>query len=498
MSSPPPLAHLKKHAVVGSTVALSIKRLPPGWEQAEWYKQLTVVPLVSSVAPCAPPPIHTAFVRKGWLHLPRFYGTTLVGGDIADDRRKPGVPMSDSLKFTGKLREEPPQVEATRCVMTSLRTTGGAMLVLPCGFGKTVCSIWVMTQLRRRTLVLVHTGVLADQWESRLRSFCSGVRVGRLQQDTVQIDGYDIVVGMIQSVMKRDYDKTLMATFGTVVIDEAHHIAAPLFSGALQKLHARYVLGLSATPDRKDGLGKILPWMMGPIAYRAQRSEDEDVGVELVTYDEPKAQVELLDFRKNPKYAQMLTNVALNEVRNTHIMRRIVGLVRGTARAVVVLSERRLQLETLEAMLLQHPDAVSVSERPDYKRKRGQDPPLPPVPQSEHVIRVARVLGGTPADIRAHGFEHANVLLSTYMYASEGMDIPRLDTLVMASPGVNIEQTIGRILRTHPGKQTPLVVDVKDPFSVFGGMGWKRLNYYNSQNYDVTHHTWSVGGTVCV
>lgn len=488
---PAPLAHLKRYAVVGSTLALPLACLPPNWEQADWYKQLSVTPLVSSVAPRAPPPIHTAFVRKNWLHLPRFHGTQLVGGgNIADDRRKPGVRMSDQLQFTGKLRDDPPQTEATRCVMNSIHTTGGAMLVLPCGFGKTVCAIWVMTQLKRRTLVLVHTGVLADQWEDRLRGFCTGLRVGRLQQDTVQIDGYDIVVGMIQSVMKRDYDKTLMATFGTVVIDEAHHIAAPLFTGALQKLHARNILGLSATPDRNDGLGKILPWMMGAIAYRAKRSEDEDVRVELVTYDEPKAQIELLDFRKNPKYAQMLTNVAVNEVRNAYIMRRIVELVRGASRAVVVLSERRLQLETLETMLLTHPDAVSVSERPDYKRKRGEDPPLPPVPQPTHVIRVGRVCGGTPADIRAHGFEHANVLLSTYMYASEGMDIPRLDTLVMASPGVNIEQTIGRILRSHPGKQTPLVVDVKDPFSVFGGMGWKRLNYYNTQNYEVAHSTW--------
>ena len=100
-------------------------------------------------------------------------------------------------------------------------------------------------------------------------------------------------------------------------------------------------------------------------------------------------------------------------------------------------------------------------------------------------------MGGTPPELRAAGFA-ATVLLSTYPYASEGIDIPRLDTLVMASPGINIEQTVGRILRAHPEKQTPLVVDVKDPFSLFDGMGWKRHNYYASQNYGVTREKHTV------
>jgi superfamily II DNA or RNA helicase len=95
------------------------------------------------------------------------------------------------------------------------------------------------------------------------------------------------------------------------------------------------------------------------------------------------------------------------------------------------------------------------------------------------------VVGGTKAKDRDTGFD-ARILLSTYHYASEGIDIPRLDTLVMATPRGNIEQTVGRILRPHPFKQQPLVVDVKDPFSLFTGMAWKRHAYYKSQKYYVT------------
>lgn len=485
------LRHLHEHAVLGPTLALPTRVLEPGWVDSEWYKDMCVTPVTSSIVTKRPPAINTTHTRNGWLHLPRFKGLEMVGG-FREDRRSMGEPMCASLEFSGVLKDSPPQKDATSNVMEQMHGLGGAMLVLPCGFGKTVCSIWVMTQLKRRTLVLVHTGALADQWENRVSSFLPGATIGRIQQDVARVDGCDVVVGLIQSVSKRDYDRSLLASFGTVVIDEAHHIAAPYFSGALKKIPARYVLGLSATPDRKDGLGSILPWMLGPIAYRATR-EAENVHVRLIDYVDPPNQIELRDRRGNPRYSEMLTALCMNPERN----RRIVELVRqcvDEGRCLIVLSERRDQLLELERLLLEEDGAASVTTVPPRKRRRKADPPaepLQPPPVGTKMV-VARVMGGVPTEIRDHGFTHFTVLLSTYPYASEGIDIPRLDTLVMASPGINVEQTLGRILRKHESKKEPLVADVRDPFSLFGGMGWKRFNYYSSQNYSFSTTSWEV------
>ena len=476
------LKHLRPHAVLGPTVALPVHVLDDDWESSTWYRATVVTPTQNSVVSAAPRPMCTAHTRAGWLHLPRFLGLRLIGGVPRDDRRVLGEPMGDSVEFNGVLRTSPPQVEATGLVMDRMRECGGAMLVLPCGFGKTVCAIWIMTQLRRRTLVLVHTSVLAAQWVERLNWFCKGVRVGRLQQDTVEIDGYDVVVGMLQSVHARKYDRTLMSTFGTVVVDEAHHVAAPMFASALQQLNAHHVLGLTATPNRKDGLGCILPWYLGDVAFRATR-DAEDVEVHLMEHHGD--QEELLDRRGKLRYAEMLTRMALDRARNDEILGEIESLA-SSGRAVLVLSERRAQLATLEAGLLGMEGAVSCTTPPPRtkKRKRGEVVEEQPPPPDARLI-VGRVMGGTTAAMRDRGIEFANIILSTYTYASEGLDIPRLDTLVMASPGINIEQTLGRILRKHPNKKKPVVLDVHDAFSLFIAMRRKRVRYYESQGYAV-------------
>ena len=473
------LTHLAHHAVLGPTLALPLNVLPPGWETSGWHRDMIVTPVVYDND--SPTPVRTTHVRNGWLHLPRFQGMSLVG-HVADDRRSVGEPMSD-LVFKGDLRG--PQAHATSSVMHQLRGDGGAMLVLPCGFGKTVCSIWVIAQVKRRTLVLVHTGALADQWVDRVRTFLPGVRVGRIQQNVVDVDGCDVVVGLVQSLAKRDYERSVLSTFGTVVVDEAHHIAAPWFMQALCKLPARHVLGLSATPDRKDGLGVILPWVLGPIAFRATR-DAEVVDVKMVEYVDPANQVELRDRRGKPRCSEMLTVLSANTTRNAKIVECIVEHATN-GRSLIVLSERRDQLLQLEELLMEHDGAVCVT--PPRKRRKTEPHVVPP---ADTKLVIARVMGGTRGEVRDHAFAHSTVLLSTYPYAAEGIDIPRLDTLIMASPGVNIEQTIGRILRKHPDKKDPLVIDIKDPFSVFECRGWKRFRYYRSLDYNVTSTIWSV------
>lgn len=442
--------------VLGSTYKIAIVRLPAQWESAPWYTALTLRPVVSSCCPVKPPPFTPVFQDKvnNILHLPRFYGM-LTLGKAAKDTRVRGVDMQPEIAFEGTLSTaNPPQVQATTAVLAQLHALGGATLVLPCGFGKTVCSLWLAFQLRRRTLILVHSEALADQWCDRITTFLPKAVIGRIQQDTVQVEGTDFVVGLIQSVVKRDYDQaTVFDTFGLVIVDEAHHVAAPMFSKALPKLKARYVLGLSATPNRSDGLGVALEWLLGPIAFKAQRVF-ERVTVNMITYTRGD-ELEVTNRRGDPMCSTMLTNLAVDQIRTDFIVEQIATQA-ATGRNVIVLSDRLDQLQAIETQL---------------QDKHSQ-------------FTVGRVVGGMKAAQRDAGFQ-ARILLSTYTYASEGIDIPRLDTLVMATPRGNIEQTVGRILRPHPTKQEPLVIDIRDNFSMFSGMSWKRFSYYKGVGYTV-------------
>lgn len=436
--------------ILGTTYSVEISALPEGWSTEPWYTNLTINQKVSMSCPIKPPPLCTTTILDGVLHLPRFVGLDIFGTPTRDSRSL-GEAMRLQLEFTGSLRKTPPQIDATRDVLRQLQEVGGAMLVLPCGFGKTVCSLWLSHQLGRRTLVIVHSEALADQWIDRIGLFLPSASIGRIQQDTVNIE-CDFVVAMIQSLLKRDYGD-IFTSFGTVIIDESHHIAAPTFSRVLPKLPSRYILGLSATPDRPDGCGAALEWLLGKIAYRAQRST-EAVTVNQLTYTRG-AEKELKNRAGNPLASRMLSMIASDVVRNRWLTSLMITCAHE-GRKIIVLSDRLDQLLFFERRLRETDDSITVG----------------------------RVVGGMKAAQRDEGFE-ATIILSTYQFASEGIDIPRLDTLIMASPRGNIEQSLGRILREHTDKKTPLVIDVKDPFSLFEPMSWKRFAYYKKQKYCV-------------
>lgn len=436
-----------------ATYQVSAAELPPDFQKQAWFTKFTIERTVSSVCPTKPAPLQTVAIEGGVVHFPRFAGL-LHFGIPRQDTRSLGEPMQAQLEFTGALcSASPPQVQATGAVVHQLTQLGGAMLVLPCGFGKTVCALWIAHAFKRRTLIIVHAEALATQWIERIRMFLPAAVVGRIQQDVLQVDGCDIVVCMMQSLLKRQYEPAVLNSFGMVILDEAHHVAAPMFSKALPKLPARYVLGLSATPDRIDGCGPALEWLLGPFAFRAFRIY-EKVRVHMVTYTHGE-QEELVNRRGDPLCSTMLTNLAADVLRARLITAIIMEQWRAQ-RNIIVLSDRLDQLSFLEAELL----------------KEGCD-------------SVARVVGGTKAKDREKGFGAA-VIMSTYTYAAEGLDIPRLDTLVMATPRGNIEQAVGRILRPFPNKKEPTIYDVKDPFSLFQGMGFKRFRFYKANNYWVT------------
>ena len=168
------------------------------------------------------------------------------------------------------------------------------------------------------------------------------------------------------------------------------------------------------------------------------------------------AQKEVVNRKGDPLCSTMISNLATEGLRTVWI-KELVNEQVVLRRNIMVLSDRLDHLVALHGML--------VEDNPG--------------------VNIVQVVGGTKAEHRDAAFSSASVILSTYHYASEGIDIPRLDTLVLATPRGTIEQSVGRILRPFPGKKKPLVIDVKDPFSMFEGMSWKRHRYYKAQNYNI-------------
>lgn len=443
----PPRAPLATR-VVGATYEVSCAELGAA-EAAAVLRELTMTPIDTYSAETSS---FDAYALEGdRLRVPRFYGTARWGA-ATDDRTGEGEPAG--FVFGGALSEVQRRCHASFMAHLgkSAGNPRGGIVVLPCGYGKTVFALHLAATLGRRTLVLVHKNFLVEQWQARARQFLPAARLGMLQQAHVEVDA-DLVVGMVQSIAKRDYPPEVFAGFGLVVIDEAHHLAAPVFSRALTKIPARYTLALSATPERKDGMGELLEWSMGPIVFRVQR-ETETVHVQAVHFEQARPRI-VLNAQGRPVIAVMLNHLARNERRN----RLIADFTRRLAhegRHVIVMSDRIEQLQALDALI-----ADTVESRGFY-------------------------IGKSTAREREEA-EHKRVLLTTYSMSREALDIPRLDTLVMASPVGNVEQVIGRILRKHPEKKTPLVIDIVDSFSVFECMRWKRRQYYASQAYEVEH-----------
>lgn len=443
-----PLTHTR--TTVAATYSIPVADLPTEWRT--WEKEtMRLRPTASTSCPTPPEAIHTTFVdADDVLHVPRFWGLQHWGPPARDTRCRSATPLV--MNFQATLNAV--QVEATTAALRELQDgVGGALLVLPCGFGKTVCALYIASRLQQKTMVVVHSEALADQWGERISTFLPGATIGRLQKDT-ELDG-NIVICMIQSLLKRPY--TGLDTYGLVIIDEAHHVAAPMFAKALAKLPARHVLGLSATPDRGDGLGYALEWYLGPTAFRTTREAVERVDVHVWTYTQG-AEREVLNRKGDPMCSTMVTNLAADG-RRTVWLKELVCAQAEVGRNILVLGDRLDMLRVLYKMLAEDLPHVSV----------------------------AQVVGGTAKKERDRVFADARIILSTYSFASEGLDIPRLDTLLLATPRSNIEQSVGRILRPCASKQRPLIIDVRDPFSLFVAMAFKRQRFYKSQNYTLFH-----------
>lgn len=401
----------------------------------------------------APPPYEAYFVDEGEFHVPRFYGLEHFGAAESDVRV---LGAAIDVSFVGELTEV--QRRATTAVFAnelSAEGDGGVMISLPCGYGKTVWAVHTIVALGRKACVLVHKAFLRDQWTQTFAKFCPGIRIGHIQGKVCEVDDCDVVIAMVMTVAKRECD---MDSFGTVCFDECHHMAAPVMNLATRKFRARYVIGLTATKDRPDGLTPLLHWSLGPEAFRIER-ESEGVRVSIAMFSSSSSlSKEVVGRDGKPIVSIMITRLAQNVARNQFIARRVVAM-RAQGRVILVLSDRIAQLHSLQSMIV---DAgVDASE-------------------------VGLFTGATKNQLVRTEQLSKPVVLCSYGMANEGLDKREADTCVMATPKSRVTQCIGRIQRPCETKKPPLVLDVADDdTSIFTQLRWKRQRLYAKEKYEI-------------
>ena len=287
-------------------------------EQQFIRDELTVRPYIPK-SPVQPPafPIYRESQNK--LYVPRFFGIDTYG---VPNNLKISHGDDITITFNGSLRDYQENIVNIYKKNVNNQDGGGGLLEVPCGRGKTVIALKLISELKKKTLVIVHKGFLVDQWIERIEQFLPDAKIGKIQGQIIDIDNKDIVIGMLQSLSMKDYPSDIFSTFGLTIVDECHHISSEVFSRSLLKIITKYCLGLSATMQRKDGLTKVFKMFLGEIIYKEKREGDDGVLVKAIEYktNDNEFNETVYDYRGNPAFSTMISKLCTYNRRSEFIL----------------------------------------------------------------------------------------------------------------------------------------------------------------------------------
>ena len=404
------------------------------------------------------------------FYIPHYYGVEKFG---TPKQFKLSEGTNIDLEFAGKLRENQEVVVNTYLEHAKKVEFGGGLLELPCAYGKTVLSLKIISQLKKKTFIIVHKEFLMNQWIERIQQFLPKARIGKIQGPIIDIDDKDIVIGMLQSLSMKEYPNSIFDSFGLTIIDEVHHISSEVFSNSLFKLVTKYMLGLSATMNRKDGTTKVFKMFLGDIIFKGKRDEERNVIVHAIKYqvnDDEFNEVKL-DYRGNPAYSTMISKLCEYNRRSEFILKVLSDLLlKDNNQQIMILAHNKNLLKYLHDAIIHR-----------------------------NIATCGYYVGGMKESALKET-ETKKIVIATYSMAAEALDIKSLTTLVMATPKTDIEQSVGRILREK--HSNPIVVDIIDSHDLFQNQWRKRKTFYKKENYKIIYtesqtynpdtSTWSV------
>ncbi|HEY3762229.1 MAG TPA: DEAD/DEAH box helicase family protein [Verrucomicrobiae bacterium] len=374
-----------------------------------------------------------------------------------DDQRFAGQPID--VTFHGQLR--PDQQAAAKAMLAH----DDGILSATTAFGKTVVAAWLIAARKENTLVLVHRRQLLDQWRERLATFLNlpVKSIGQIGGGRRRPSGL-VDIAVIQSLNRKQVVDDVVANYGHVIVDECHHISAVSFEQVLRQVKARYITGLTATPQRKDGHHPIIVMQCGPIRHRVD-AKAQALARPFKHFVIPRP----TNFRLPPStekpemhklYAALADNKARNDLMCVDLLRSIKA-----GRSPIVLTERTSQVDEFASRLtglVKH--IVVLKGGMGAKQRRAIAEQLTAIPDGEE-----------------------RVLLATGRYIGEGFDDARLDTLFLVMPiswRGTLQQYVGRLHRLHHSKREVIVYDYVDGcVPVLSAMYSKRVRGYAAVGY---------------
>jgi superfamily II DNA or RNA helicase len=376
----------------------------------------------------------------------------------------------DDQRFTGKLIEMTfhgqLRVEQHAAAKAMLAHDDG-ILFATTAFGKTVIAAWLIAARKVNTLVLVHRRQLLDQWRERLAAFLNlpiksiGQIGGGRRRESGAID-----VAVIQSLNRKQVVDDVVANYGQVIVDECHHLSAVSFEQVLRQVKARYITGLTATPQRKDGHHPIIVMQCGPIRYQVDAKE-QALARPFKHFVIPRS----TNFRLPPSSEKLEIHalyaaLAENKARNNLIAVDLIQAIKA-GRSPVLLTERTSQVDEFAARLKGLVKNIIVLKGGmGAKQRRAITEQMAAIPEREE-----------------------RVLLATGRYIGEGFDDARLDTLFLATPiswRGTLQQYVGRLHRLHESKREVVVYDYVDGcIPVLSTMYSRRVLGYEAVGYQI-------------
>jgi superfamily II DNA or RNA helicase len=347
------------------------------------------------------------------------------------DERYGGEPID--VGFVGTLRPD------QELAVSAMVHHDAGVLCAPTAFGKTVTAAAIIARRGVNTLVLVHRTELLKQWQERLQAFLGagkgvvGTIGGGKAKPTGRID-----IAVIQSLSRQGEVNALVENYGQVIVDECHHVGAASFDAILKRTKAKFVLGLTATPIRRDGQQPIIFMQCGPIRHTAARPASAPHDLEVL----PRSRFSRIDLPTTAGIQDVFRHLA-NDLARTHAIAAEIAAVFEQGRKVLVLTERTEHLDAiLLALAAQVPPPFVLHGRMSKKQ------------------RAARI-----AELDALAPQTPRILLATGKLVGEGFDHPPLDTLVLAMPVSwkgTLQQYAGRLHREHASKTDVRIIDFVD------------------------------------
>ena len=314
-------------------------------------------------------------------------------------------------------------------------------------WGKTFTGLAIAQKLGQKTLVVTHTTNLRNQWEKEVQK-CFGIQPGRIGSGDFQTSS-PIVIGNIQSLYRKIEE--IKPLFGTVILDEMHHVSSPTFTRIIDEMPARYKIGLTGTLERKDGRHVVFRDYFGTQIHKPPKENYMIPSVDVI-----KSEVRFLDGSYTP-WAERINHLANNE-EYVNSVALIAAKYAAEGHKVLVVSDRVHFLKVCHRLVGEN--SVCITGDMDFAERE----------------KTMKMIG------------EKDILFGTQAIFSEGISLDKLSCLVLATPINNeplLTQLIGRVIRKREGKKQPKVVDIHLKGKTASRQANARMGYYVKQDYKI-------------